>query len=68
MSTKILNTQVMELDKALSSYRDTHGEIVSFTIDPNNSDIYTGTGSDGKTYYVQVEKPTMCIVRTVINY
>lgn len=63
--TNILNTKIMQLDKALSSYKDTKGELVSFTVDPNNSDIYTGKGSDGFNYYVDIKKPIMCEVKRV---
>ena len=35
----ILNTKIMQLDNALSSSKDTKGQIVSFKVDPKNSDV-----------------------------
>jgi hypothetical protein len=55
----ILDTKIMQLDKALSSYKDTKGELISFKIDSNNSDIYTGKGSDGFEYFIEIKKPNI---------
>ena len=63
--TNILNTKIMQLDNALSNYKDTKGEIVSFTVDPKNSDVYTAKGSDGFNYYIEIKKPIMCEVKRV---
>ena len=61
----ILSTKVMQLDNALSSYKDSKGQLVSFKVDPKNVDIYTGKGSDGFNYYIEVKKPIMCEVKRV---
>ncbi len=59
----ILSTKIMQLDNALSSYKDTKGQVVSFKIDPKNHDIYTGKGSDGFEYYIEIKKPVYCEVK-----
>ena len=61
----ILNTKIMQLDNALCSYKDSKGELVSFKVDPNNSDVYTGKGSDGFNYYIEIKKPIMCEVKRI---
>lgn len=65
--TKILNTKIMQLDNALTNYKDTKGQIVSFKVDPNNADTYIGKGSDGFNYYIEIKKPIMCEVKRVSN-
>ncbi|HET7644209.1 MAG TPA: hypothetical protein VFK40_11915 [Nitrososphaeraceae archaeon] len=59
----ILNTKIMQLDNALSNYKDLKGQVVSFKVDPKNSDIYTGKGSDGFEYCIEIKKPIMCEVK-----
>lgn len=59
----IINTKIMQLENALSSYKDTKGQVVSFKVDPKNSDLYTGKGSDGFDYYIEIKKPIMCEVK-----
>ena len=61
----ILNTKIMQLDNALSSYKDLKGQLVSFKVDKNNPDIYTGKGSDGFDYYIEIKKPIICEVKRV---
>jgi hypothetical protein len=61
----ILNTKIMKLDNALSSYKDLKGQLVSFKVDKNNSDVYIGKGSDGFNYYIEIKKPIMCEVKRV---
>ena len=63
----ILSTKIMQLDNALSNYKDSKGEIVSFKVDKNNPDVYTGKGSDGFNYFIEVKKPIMCEVKRVSN-
>jgi len=59
----ILNTKIIQLDNALSSYKDTKGQIVSFKVDSKYPDVYTGKGSDGFDYYIEIKKPIYCEVK-----
>lgn len=66
---QVVNGQVMELDKALSECQDLNNVLINFkqtTKDPSSSVVYEGIGTDGRTYYIEVNKPTMCKV-SIIN-
>ena len=51
MSVKVFQTKVMTLQDALTNYRDTNNNLVSFT-QIGTTGAYTGTGSDGYVYFV----------------
>jgi hypothetical protein len=62
--TNILEIKILSLDKALSSYKDTKGQLASFKQDSKNPDIYTGKSKDGYDYYIELQ-PRMCEVKRV---
>ena len=62
--TKIISTQILELDKALNNFKDSKGEKVNFS-KQKDSETYKGVGSDNKTYYIELKKPIMCSVSIV---
>ena len=45
----LVNGQVMELDKALSSCQDLNNKTIEFK-QTKDSSVYQGEGSDGRTY------------------
>lgn len=63
--SKILNTKLMTLEEALSNYKDTKGVKVTFTVNPQDPNIYTGTGTEGFTYYIDVQRVKYCEVKIV---
>ena len=62
---KVVNGQVMELQKALSESQDLNNVLINFK--QNDESIYEGKGTDGRTYYIEVNKPTMCKVSIVVE-
>jgi len=65
---KVTNGQVMELNKALVSCHDLNNKRVEFRPQKNsNESVYEGKGSDGRTYYIEIQKPIMAKVTIVDN-
>ena len=60
----VVNGQVMELDKALSSCQDLNNKTIEFK-QTKDSSVYQGEGSDGRTYFIQVNKPVMVTVSVI---
>jgi hypothetical protein len=67
---KVVNGQVMELDKALNESQDLNNVLINFkqTKDAASSSsvVYEGEGTDGRIYYIEVNEPVMCKV-SIIN-
>jgi hypothetical protein len=61
---KVVNGQVMELDKALSECQDLNNVLINFK--QKDASVYEGEGTDGRIYYIEVTKPAMCKV-SIIN-
>lgn len=62
---KVANGQVMELDNALSSCQDLNNKTIEFKQTKKDSTVYEGKGTDGRIYYIEVNKPTMCKVSII---
>jgi hypothetical protein len=54
----------MELDKALSECQDLNNVLINFK-QTKDSTVYQGEGRDGRTYFIQVNKPVMCTVSII---
>ena len=65
---KVVNGQVMELDKALNESQDLNNVLINFKQKDASSSpiVYEGEGTDGRIYYIEVNKPVMCKV-SIIN-
>lgn len=59
---KVVNRQIMESNKALVSCHDLNNKLVEF-----KSPVYEGKGSDGRKYYLEIQKPIMTKVIIVDN-
>ena len=62
---KVVNGQVTELDKALSSCQDLNNKTIEFKQTIEDSSVYQGEGSDDRTYFIQVNKPVMVTVSVI---
>jgi hypothetical protein len=65
--SKVYQTQITNLNDALTNYKDAKGVKVSFTVDPNNSNHYTGTGSDSVKYHIDINLPKAGLVQVVMG-
>jgi hypothetical protein len=63
---KPVRGQVMILEDALANTYDLNGTKVTLT-QTSNPDVYSGSGTDSRTYYLQVKKPTIVTVSIVGN-
>ena len=61
----VVNGQIIELNNALSSWRDLNNKIVKF--EQKSNGVYEGIGSDNRTYFLEIQKPIMSKVTIVKN-